>query len=201
MRVVEISETRGKKYKVLFEDTSVVFLYKKELSEYGLVPGKEITEDTLLQIKKMLIVRAKKRVLFLLERMDRTERSLRQKLTLDGYSEDIIEEAISYAKSFHYIDDSRYASNYIELHAKEAGRKKLKYDLLQKGISNDIVDSLLEESSIDETEQIENILQKKHYDAEFATDAQKRKMYGYLIRRGFRNSDIYEILDRPYNKG
>ena len=48
---------------------------------------------------------AKKKAMSLLKYMDRTEWQLRDKLSLKGFSEGAIEEAIEYVKSFHYLDD------------------------------------------------------------------------------------------------
>ena len=45
---------------------------------------------------------AKKKAMSLLKYMDRTEWQLRDKLSLKGFSEGAIEEAIEYVKSFHY---------------------------------------------------------------------------------------------------
>ena len=52
---------------------------------------------------------AKKKAMSLLKYMDRTEWQLRDKLSLKGFSEGAIGEAIEYVKSFHYLDDYRYA--------------------------------------------------------------------------------------------
>ena len=44
----------------------------------------------------------------LLEDMDRSEAALREKLVQGLYPEEAIETAISYVRSFGYLDDARY---------------------------------------------------------------------------------------------
>ena len=50
----------------------------------------------------------------LLTARDYTEKQLRDKLNKREYSSDEIQAAIDYVKSFHYVDDIRYAENYLE---------------------------------------------------------------------------------------
>jgi regulatory protein len=45
--------------------------------------------------------------------MDQTERELKNKLREAGYPECIIDKTLDYVKSYGYINDSRYAANFI----------------------------------------------------------------------------------------
>ena len=54
--------------------------------------------------------------------MDRTEHQLRVKLKEQDFNEQEIDEAVRYVESYHYIDDARYAANYIELKAEYKSR-------------------------------------------------------------------------------
>ena len=72
-----------------------------------------------------------------------TERKLRDKMKLREYSEEDIEEAITYVKSFGYINDGRLAQDMVEkLAARLWGRFKICYYLRGKGISDDVIDDL-----------------------------------------------------------
>ena len=75
---------------------------------------------------------AKKKAMSLLKYMDRTEWQLRDKLSLKGFSEGAIEEAIEYVKSFHYLDDYRYAVHFVEFHHEPRSRQRLRQDLYQR---------------------------------------------------------------------
>ena len=105
----------------------------------------------------------------LLEKQDRTERQLYDKLKQNGYPESCIESAIAYVKSYHYIDDFRYASTYIRYHQEKKSRQKLKMELMAKGIGRDLVDAALEEEYVsDDQKKIAELLQKRHYSFEDA---------------------------------
>ena len=146
--------------------------------------------------KEILEKRAKLRALHLLERMDRTEAELRSKLKLDMYPEDIIETVIQYVKGFRYIDDRGYARRFVESRQGSKSKLEIKMSLLQKGISKEIVSEVLEEyyENRDESVAIRRLLEKKRFSSERATEEEKRKMYGYLLRKGFRYEDVRQVI-------
>ena len=129
---------------------------------------------------------AKKRALNLLQRMDRTEYQLRRKLKENGYPEEVVECALDYVKSYHYVDDFRYASSYIRYHQTQKSRMQMKIALQQKGIRSEIIEqALAEEYTEEEEELIRKLLEKKHYDPECCDQKEKQRIYQYLLRRGF----------------
>ena len=146
--------------------------------------------------KESLEKRAKLRAMHLLERMDRTEAELRSKLKLDLYPEDIIETAIQYVKGFGYINDRGYASRFVESRHGSKSKLEIKMSLLHKGISKEIVSEVLEEyyEEQDESIAIQKLLEKKRFSSESATEEEKKKMYGYLIRKGFRYEDVRQVI-------
>ncbi len=133
---------------------------------------------------------ARKKAMDLLLRMDRTEKNLRDKLREKEYTPEQIEDAVSYVKSYHYLDDERYVSNYIRFHENEKSRARLRMDLIRKGAERELVDRLLEELyDGDEEEQIREILKKKHYNPSME-DKEKRRIYAFLMRKGFPTAKI-----------
>ena len=134
--------------------------------KYG--PGYEKSKDK---------TRAKKRVLHLLERSQKSEKQLRDKLKEGGYEMDVIDEAIEYAKSYHYIDDERFARDFVRLSCHNKSRIRLKQDLSQKGIDKDLIDIAIEEEyDVDEVDLLKNILRKRHFDPE-SDYAEKQKHF------------------------
>ncbi|SFP96030.1 regulatory protein [Lachnospiraceae bacterium XBB1006] len=137
------------------------------------------------------IKEAKKKAMYLLEKQDRTQSQLLAKLREKGFSEEACEEALSYVKSFHYIDDERYARNYIRYRQHTKSRQQLKLDLLKKGIvREDIEAAIAEEYEGNEREMIRKLLLKKHYDPETSDYKEKNRIIAFLMRRGFLMEDI-----------
>ena len=139
--------------------------------------------------------RAKRRALHILERSDRTEQELRDKL-LKNYLPEVVDAAVEYVKSYHYIDDHRYAVNYLNSRGKVKSSRQVEQELLyKKGISKSVLEGALEEAEPqDERAQIRRWMEKKHMDPAVADQNEKRRFYQFLLRRGFRSSDILAEL-------
>ena len=195
--VTKIEEYDKKRCKIYIDEEFAFLLYKGELSEYEIIQEKNISEDIYVKIVgEVLSKRAKKRCLNLLEKKNYTEYKLREKLKEGLYPSEIEEEAIAYVKSFHYIDDYRYACDYIFYHKDTETKKKIEEKLRLKGIEQDILHRAFSDSYDEEEEiQIElaqalKLLQKKRYDRENMDWKEKQKIQAYLLRKGIRNSVI-----------
>ena len=188
------------KARIRFEDGSEVILYKGEIRKLGIQEGCVITDEVYHKIiDEILGQRAIKRAMHLLERQDRTERQLYDKLKENGYPEVCIESAISYVKRYHYIDDFRYASAYIRYRQEKKSRQKLKLELQAKGIARDVIEEALEEEYVsDDQKKILELLQKRRYSFENADTAEQRKNYQFLLRRGFQSSDILYVMRQEW---
>ena len=141
--------------------------------------------------------RAKHRALYLLERCDRTEQELRTKLSR-SYEPEIVEEAVRYVKQYGYIDDKRYAVNYLKSRGQVKSRRQVEQELLyKKGISREILEEACQETEAqDESLLIRRWMEKKHFSSETATVEEQRRLYLFLMRRGFRSEDILRELKR-----
>lgn len=142
---------------------------------------------------------ARRKALRLLEHMDRTEKGLQDRLIQGGFSEAAAEDAVAYVKDYGYVNDYRYALNYILYRIHSKSRQKIFQELLQKGISQDVASEAWEEASDleepDETSLLRTAIEKKCSPGDTLDDKAMRRLYGYLLRRGFRMGDITAVLD------
>ena len=196
MLVTKIEPVTRSKSRIYVDERRWCTLYNKELYRYSLREGQPVSDGVYGEIMgEVLTKRAKRRVLYLLRSMDRTEQQLRQKLKEGDYPEEIIDIAIAYVQKLHYQDDRRYASNYVDYRKKNKSRLQLKQELYRKGIPADMTKEILEEySSDEEREAILGWLRRKGYDPAEATPESQRKMYGFLMRKGFRMEDVLAAM-------
>lgn len=197
MIIVKEIEAVGKgRYRVKFDTGVTCLLYRKEMSSFSIEKGKEITAQQYQELLEEVVgKRAKKRALHLLEQMDRTEKQLRDKLLANEYPQSCIDGAIAYVKGFHYLDDSRYASNYVRFSQEKMSRVQMKQKLMQKGIASSVIaDAIEEEYVADEMEQIMALLQKRKFVPEEADEKEFQRTYQYVMRRGFKSSDILKAM-------
>lgn len=202
--MTEIREVTKKRDRVYLDGKSAFVLYKGELSSYGIKEGEELDPQIYVQlVEKVLPKRAGKRAMLLLEKRDYTEKQLHDKLSQGGYPERVIEEALSYVRSFHYLDDRRYAAQYVACHMQERSRGRILQDLLRKGIAKEKIEQAFAEAEelgafSDEADKARKLLEKKKYPLEGLQGPEKQKMMAkacsFLAGKGFRFDMIYEVV-------
>lgn len=194
--VLQIEKLSGRKRRLRFDNADDCIVYLSEIRGLALEEGREISIQTYQYlIRDVIGKRAKKRALHLLEQMDRTEQQLREKLLTSGYPQICVDSAIDYVKSFHYLDDRRYAQNFTRYRKENLSRMQIQQKLMTKGVARDLIaDAIESEYDTDESLHIRKILEKKHFSAEKADDGEFRRVYNYLMRRGFRSTDILEEM-------
>ncbi len=198
MQVMQISGLDKKRMRIFLEDGRSFVLYRGEVRRYSLEEGAELSDGQYEEIcSEILKKRARRRTMHLLEKMDRTEAQIREKLRQGFYPEEIIEDAVAYVKGYHYLDDSRYAENYVRNQREKKSRRKIQMELMAKGIDRELAEQALEEECQGENEQelILKWVEKKHYSAQTADLKEKQRMYQFLMRKGFQSDDILHVLD------
>jgi len=107
------------------------------------------------------------------------------------FSGQIIERLISKG----YLDDETFARYYVENRFVKKGvsMKRLKMELMKKGVAKEIIDEVLDASERDDKDEILKIIARKRarYDDE--------KLLAYLCRQGF-SFDLSRELIRSYEK-
>ena len=199
--ICEIKPLEKGKSALILDNGEELILYRSELRALSLSGQMELPEELYRKIMDEIIgLRAKKRAMHLLERMDRTEKQLYDKLLQSGYPQECIENAILYVKKYHYIDDRRYASNYIRCYQDRKSRLRMQQDLLRKGVSRALIEEVLEEEfQADERIQIRSLLEKRGFDATECDEKEQQRCYQFLMRRGFKSSDILKVMRDPDN--
>ncbi len=201
MVVTDLAELDKKRIKIFIDGEFAFVLYKGELRDYGIRVGQELSNTNYQDIIDVVLPkRCKLRAMNLLQKKDYTEKQLRDKLSEGLYPTEIVDDAIHYVKAYHYLDDERYARDYITYHMPIRSRNRIIQDLSGKGISKDIfmpiVEELyMEEDSDIELDQIRKLLAKKHYDPEQADFKEKQKIVAFLVRKGFQMADIKRTMD------
>lgn len=194
MYIEQIETLEKGRRKILFENGMELLLYRGDVRENELKEGMDIPDELYEKLLYDLVgKRAKKRAMHLLEKQDRTEYQLREKLC-QHYPQEVIEDAIAYVRSYHYLDDLRYACNYISCQKEKKSRRRLQQDLMKKGVDKRIIEEALEtEGSGDEREAIRILLEKKGYHENMGRQ-EAHKLYQFLLRRGYQSADILCVM-------
>lgn len=195
MIIEEIKKVGRYKYKLITDDKSF-FLYFSDLKKYNLFTGMELSTNQYNKIEEEIIIpRGKKKALDLLSKFDYSESELSKKLSLSGFNNEVIGIIIDYIKKFNYLDDRRYAENYILYKGKSKSKKMILKELSQRGIDQRLVNDLVE-NDIDEEDAINKLIAKKlkiskNIDTKFIN-----KLSAYLYRKGF----DYDLINDKISK-
>lgn len=196
MEITKIQALTKQKYRIFLDGESAFAVYKGELSCYHLEEGAVLPPEVYEElVNRVLKKRATLRAMHILERTDKTEAQLRRKLEESEYPKEAVESAIAYVTSYGYLDDRRYAEHYIEWKKQGKGKARLKMELVQKGISREIIEEVLESTDFGETrEMIRQIILKKRKTDIPMNEKEKQRLYGFLMRKGFSSSDILAVM-------
>ena len=186
MRIVSVEPLDKRRSRVLGDGGLAFVLYGGEIRHYQIEEGKELAEETYQEIlESVLCKRARERLLYLLKLSDKTESQLRKKLDEGLYPREAVEAAIAFGKRYGYIDDVRYAENYVALKGGRKSRRQIAYELRQ-------------ENPVDEDSQIKKWLEKRGFDPETADEKEWGKTVAFLSRKGFSYTAILDIMHKKY---
>ena len=143
------------------------------------------------------LLKAKKRAMLILQHNDRTEWELTDKLSKAGFSDEAVNEAVDYVRSFHYIDDERYARRFVEIYHESRSIKRLRQDLYKRHVSEHYIELALENIDYDDSVALKRQIEKLGIDEKAASELsyeQSQKIVAKLYRKGFSISSIKGIL-------
>lgn len=191
---IDSVEKVGKyRYKIKAENI-VFYVYQSDIRKYAIKESTELPDEIYEDfINKTMIPRARKKALEILSRADCSEADLRKKLYLKNYQVEVIENAISYVKKFNYLNDARYAENFINYKSNSKSLRQIKMELFSKGIDSDIIEQIITDDRTDE-EALHNLIKKKIKNLKEIDLDKKRKLYSYLYRKGFDTELISCVL-------
>lgn len=196
MYINRIEQIDKKRYRIYIDYEYAFLLYSSDIRKYHIEEGMSMEPSLYEEIYKDTILRrAKQKALLLLQSMDRTKKELEDKLTRLEYPGNIINQAIDYVISYGYIDDERYARNYVRYRKDTKSRKQLEFELARKGVAKDYIALAFEDESSDDSTAIEKAIRKKIgllENLEELPIERKQKLAAFLYRKGFAS----EIINR-----
>jgi regulatory protein len=139
----------------------------------------------------------------LLNYRPRSEKEIRNRLIYKGFDRDTVDSVVSQLKEKSFIDDYGFARLWAGSRLQNSGQGfiKTKQELLQKGISEDIIDDIIIriKENFDEYDSANSLI-KRRLVLMTGLDRGKalQRLYAYLKRRGFSGDTIRRILNETY---
>lgn len=203
MMITSILQGKNNRKRVYVEDEFVFALYPGELKQFGIEEGQSVSSELLDKIfKECVLRRGKLRAMNLLQARDYTRQGMRVKLAQSEYDEAAITQIIAYLDEYRYLDDVRYARQYISFKKSKKSQRQIEQELLRKGISRDDIQQafceLSEEYNFKQEEQklLKQLIEKKLccFKPSEEEEAKRVKVYRFLAGKGFPSSAIREAM-------
>ena len=151
------------------------------------------------------IQKARQAGLAYLSAQDRTVCQMRDCLEKKEFSVAAIDAAVADLERLNLLDDDRFARRWIEsrLAGKPSGARKFRQDLRHRGVPVAVIDAVLEEfkDALESESAVVGLLVRQCWRyAGLEEQKAKRRMFGYLSRRGYDMELAKKAVDQVWEK-
>lgn len=185
---------RAGRFWVTFSDGSRLGLYRQTVEDFGLYPGKELTEAELEKLRTEAgKMSAKMRAVRIVSAASVSKRDLEQRLVRKGEDPEQAKEAVQWMSDLQLVDDRATAEQVVRsCIAKGYGLQRAKQALYEKRIPKSYWEEALADYP-DQTEKIQDFLRAR-LDGD-SDEKQKKRAIDALIRRGHSYGTIKKALE------
>lgn len=169
-----------------------VWLSDDIIFKNGLAVGDEISEAELDElIGNNDEIKAREKALSLLDRRDHSAGELKFKLNRAGINDELSDRVICDLAECGIVDDERFAMLFLDelIDRRHYSKKRCRFELIKKYISKDIVESVLSQKFIDDSDTVYELITGKYIN-KMHDDASRKNLLLSLMRNGFSWSDI-----------
>ena len=197
MRIDKLSSApdRAGRYRLEFEDGSVMRLYRQTVEDFGLYTGLELEEDRLAKLQEAAgQMSAKMRAVRIVSASSVSRRDLEQRLVQKGEDPAQAKAAVKWMEDLDLIDDRKTAEQIVSrCAAKGYGLSRVKQKHNKKRIPKQFWDEALADYP-DQSDNILEFLREKLSDSQDSREV--KRCIDALIRRGHSYGQIRRALDQ-----
>ncbi len=183
---------RGR-YSVYVDGAYAFSLSEAGLIEKRLASGQELDAGALKELKKAAgLDKAYGNVLRYVAMRPRSEWEVRDYFRRKGIDAEYGATIISRLRELRMLDDAQFARSWVANRRllRATSKRRLRLELAQKHISENIIDEVLSEDEVDERDTLRELVAKKQ-----SRYPDRQKFMQYLARQGFSFSDISAVLE------
>lgn len=204
--ITSIKLQKRKAWVNLFIDGKFAFsLPAEKVIELGLKENQELSSEKIRDlIKENEFALVFNRVLRFLSFRPRSEKEVLDYLRKKGVGEETQKMVIDKLKKLEFLNDERFASWLLEKRScdQPRGKNQLKIELLRKGIDKETADDILTQRTEEEELSLaKKLITKKLFRlANLPPEEKRKKLYSFLVGRGFEWEIVKEAVDKLLEK-
>ena len=140
---------------------------------------------------------AMNRALHFLGYRARSRREVRDRLRRYGYGQETVEGVVGRLVELGYLDDKEFARTATREKARRYGPRRVSADLRRSGVDAELAQNVVDEefAGRSELEEARSAAARRYNRG--GSDAEARRVYGFLVRRGY-SSDVCAEVAREY---
>jgi regulatory protein len=201
-RITKLERQKGAvaRISVFVDDLFLAGLSAKAIRDLDLTLGMEIFSEFRSRIIQEA---ARESALLSLARREHCRAELAAKLRQKRFPDATVKTVLDRLEALGQLDDRRFARAWVERRKAyhPRGRQMLVLELKQKGVSQDVINDVLDEmlGPTDEEKLLIELIRKRVQSSDRSDpDRFKNRLLGFLARRGFTYDDIRRILNMYY---
>lgn len=208
MKIEKISKKDNKNVLIEFDNNEKLILNYEVFLKNSLRKGYSVSADRfsfLIDENKKHAVKSS--AIIILSKRPHSEKELRLKLLQKKYDKDFVSAVLSELKDKDLLDDHKFASIFTEekRNSRLWGEKKIKSELIKRGINPEIISQVLSEKFTEEDSLNNAItLAEKKIKSLVGRISDKRKLaeriYSFLSSRGFNYDISKQAIDKVLNE-
>ena len=196
MKITAIQQQvrREGRYSIFVDGKYAFSLSADALLESKLTQGQELSQVKLTEYKRLSQEdKAYNLALVYVAPRMRSEGELHDYFRRKQYAPEFAQQLLEKLRRLGLVDDREFARRWVENRRllKATSTKKLRLELRQKKISDDIIRLALVEDQTDERQLLRELMAKKRKQTRYQDD---QKLIAYLARQGFSYDDIKSAL-------
>lgn len=194
LRIASVQkQKRGGLYHVYGENGELLIACSSEIrARFSLYEDSELTPEALKNARReQQRLKARETAASCLARRSLSKAELMRKLRDKGISPGHARDAVEAMQSFGYLDDERYAAELCEylFRSKMYGARRVKAELLRRGIDRDLADEMLERLDTDPEQRAADFIRRKYKGISGIGRDDLKKIYDRLLRNGYSYSE------------
>ena len=198
---IVVQKKRKDRCSIFLDGEFEIGLHQDVVVKFGLKKGDVLSDE---QLNEIILAEERKkafeRAIRILSYRDRSEKEMRDKLSEAKYDDAIIEFVIAELKRLNLINDKNFAQLFArtKMANKPMGKFLLKRELLQKGLSEEIIEGVIEKIYQEKDEYqiaFEIAARRKRQYKNIDEKKAKKKISDLLARRGFSWDVISHVLE------
>lgn len=191
MQIQKNNKTRANVY---IDGEFAMALEMLTVMKLGLKIGQDVSQERLAEA----VFDSEKTVAFeramgYLARGMKTVKQMRDYLANKGYAPKVVEYVINRLKEYRYLDDEVYAKTYVERNSTTKGERRLKQELVSKGIPLSLAEDHCqidgEQAEVDARHLAEKYMRNKPRDVKTL-----QKLQRYLLSRGYSYETVNAVV-------